>query len=157
MINLIFAMDPQGLIGKGNDLPWYYPEDLAYFKRTTLNKTVVMGLETFRSILSRNNKPLQNRKSVVASLEPFSYPGIEVTNDLITYLKEHRQQEIFVIGGKTIYDLSLPLADRLYITEIKKTHEGDVYLAIDLSDYSLVWQEDHADLTFAIYERKDAQ
>ena len=157
MINLIFAMDPQGLIGKGNDLPWHYPEDLAYFKRTTLNKTVLMGLETFRSILARNKKPLPNRHLVVASLEPFSYPGVAVTTDLIAYLKANRQEDLFVIGGKTIYELSLPYADRLYITQIKEAHEGDVFLSVDLSGFSLIWEEDHQPLPLAIYERKETK
>lgn len=156
MISLIFAVDPNGLIGKGNDLPWHYPEDLKYFKKTTLNKTVLMGLETFRSILSRHHKPLPNRRSIVASLEPFSYPGVEVINDLIGFLKQPRTDEIFVIGGKTIYELSLPFADRLYITFVKQAHTGDVYLkTIDLSLYSLLWQEEHDQLIFKIYERKE--
>lgn len=155
MISLIFAMDPHKLIGKGNDLPWHYPEDLKYFKAKTADKTVVMGLETFRSILARNGRPLPKRHSVVASLEPFSYPGVEVTTDLIGYLNKPREEEIFVIGGKTIYELSLPYADRLYITHIKQAHEGDIYLdKLDLRLFRLVSQTELPDMTFAIYERK---
>jgi len=155
MISLIFAIDPNKLIGKANDLPWHYPADLKYFKAKTADKTVLMGLETFRSILARNGKPLPKRHSVVASLEPFSYPGVEVTGDLIGYLKQPREEEIFVIGGKTIYELSLPYADRLYITHIKQVHEGDVYLdKLDLGQFRLISEDIHKELTFAIYERK---
>lgn len=154
MISLIFAIDPNYLIGKGNDLPWNYKEDLQYFKKTTLGKTVLMGLETFKSILSRNGKPLPGRHSIVASLEPFDYPGVEVINDLFQYLKTPRLEEVFVIGGKTIYELSLPYADRLYITHIKKPHEGNVFLKkIDLSRFQVITSEDHDDLTFVVYER----
>lgn len=155
MISLIFAIDPNRLIGKGNDLPWNYPEDLRYFKNTTYHKTVLMGLETFRSIFSRIGKPLPNRKSIVASLEPFSYPGVEVIDDLIAFLNAPREEEIFIIGGKTIYELSLPYADRLYITHIRKVHEGDIFLdKLDLSKFRLVQMDERDELAFAIYERK---
>lgn len=154
MISLIFAVDPNFLIGKGNDLPWDYKEDLKYFREKTSGKTVLMGLETFKSILSRIHKPLPNRHSVIASLVPYEYPGAEVIGDLFAYLKEPRNEEIFVIGGKTIYELSFPYADRLYITHIKKEHDGDVYLKkFDLSDFKVISKEETDDLTFAVYER----
>jgi len=155
MISLIFAIDPNKLLGKGNDLPWYYPEDLQYFKKTTKGKTVLMGLETFRSILSRNGKPLPNRHSVVASLEPFSYEGVEVIGDLFQYLKTPRAEEVFIIGGKTIYELSLSYADRLYITHINKVYEGNVYFTkLDLTNFTLISETVSGDLRFCIYERK---
>lgn len=155
MISLIFAIDRNKLIGKGNDLPWNYPEDLRYFKKTTQGKTVLMGLETFRSILSRNHKPLPGRHSVVASLEPFSYEGVEVIGDLFAYLKTPREEEVFVIGGKTIYELSLPFADRLYVTHIEAVHEGNVYLdKLDLSGFRLIQETPSGVLRFCVYERK---
>ncbi|MBU1145421.1 MAG: dihydrofolate reductase [Firmicutes bacterium] len=155
MISLIFAIDPHFLIGKANNLPWNYPEDLSYFKQTTLHKTVLMGLETFQSIVSRIGKPLPNRKSIVASLEPFSYPNVTVIHDLISFLKQPTSEEIFIIGGKTIYELSFPYADRLYITHISKPYEGDVYLNnIPFSDFSLMKEETKGELTFSVYERK---
>ena len=154
MISLIFATDPNHLIGKDNLLPWNYPEDLKYFKKTTLNKTVLMGLATFHSIVSINGKPLPKRKLVVASLEEFSYPGVLVIDDLIKYLKEPHEEEIFVIGGKTIYELALPYADRLYITHIKEEHEGNVYLDFSLENYELISKDEREALVFAVYERK---
>ncbi len=153
MISMIFAIDPTGLIGKNNDLPWNYPEDLQYFKYVTLNKTVLMGVTTFESIVTRLNKPLPNRKSIVASLNGFSYPGVEVISDLIGFLKKPHEEEIFVIGGKTIYELAFPYADRLYITHIKKVYEGDTYLDLDLSGFKLIKSDDNEELTFAVYER----
>ncbi|MFA5380803.1 MAG: dihydrofolate reductase [Candidatus Izemoplasmatales bacterium] len=155
MISLIFAIDPHQLLGKGNDLPWHYPEDLQYFKKTTRGKTVLMGLETFQSIISRNGKPLPNRHSVVASLSPFTYEGVDVINDLHAYLKTPRDEEIFVIGGKTIYELSLPFANRLYVTHIEKVYEGDIYFTkLDLSQFHLIRETLGQGLRFAIYERK---
>lgn len=153
MISMIFAIDPTGLIGKNNDLPWDYPEDLQYFKYITLGKTVLMGVTTFESIVSRLKKPLPNRKSIVASLTDFSYPGVEVISDLESFLQKEHKEEIFVIGGKTIYEIALPYADRLYITHIKKVYEGDTYLDIDLSNFKLIKSDDNEELNFAVYER----
>ncbi|MFA5290400.1 MAG: dihydrofolate reductase [Candidatus Izemoplasmatales bacterium] len=156
MISLIFAIDPHFLVGKGNDLPWHYPEDLRYFKEKTLHHTVIMGLETFQSIINRIGKPLPMRHSVVASLEPFSYPDVTVTDDLLTYLDQVPEaEEVFVIGGKTIYELTLPIADRLYVTHILKPHSGDVYLSpIDFSQYRKKSEVVQPEMIFAVYERR---
>jgi len=69
-------------------------------------------------------------------------------------LEKPHQEEIFVIGGKTIYEIALPYADRLYITHIKKVYEGDTYLDLDLSDFELVKSDDNEELNFSVYERK---
>ena len=154
MISLIFATDPNHLIGSDNDLPWNYPEDLKYFKQTTLHKSVLMGLNTFHSIMSINGKPLPNRKLIVASLEEFSYPNVTVISDLIGFLKTPHDEEIFVIGGKTVYELAFPYADKLYITHIKKAHKGNVYLNFNLDNFEIIQKKETPDLIFAIYERK---
>ena len=109
MRNLIVAIGKNNLIGKDNDLPWNYKEDLQYFKQTTLNKTVVMGENTFYSIFSRTNKLLPNRKMVVATFnKDFKHEGVEVIYDLEKYLKE-TTEDVFVIGGCQIYKASLDL------------------------------------------------
>lgn len=154
MISMIFAVDPNYLLGKSNDLPWHYPEDMKYFRDTTKGKTVVMGKETFNSILKSNKKPLPNRHNIVVSRSMTDYPGVEVVHDLFAYLKEEHEEEIFIIGGKTIYELAFPYADRLYITDIKHVHEGDVYLKrFDLSAFKKVWEKETDDLIFRTYEK----
>jgi len=155
MVNLIVAIGKNNLIGKGNKLPWHYKEDMLYFKNTTMNKKVIMGELTFKSIISYINKPLPGRTSVIATLTDYAYPGIEVTNDIIKYLNEFpKEEEIFIIGGKVIYDLTLDLADRLYITHVNKEYSGDVYFKeIDYSKYNLISSKVSGDLTFSIYER----
>lgn len=155
MVNLIVAIGKNNLIGKGNKLPWHYKEDMLYFKKTTMNKKVIMGELTFKSILSYVKKPLPNRTSIIATLTDYTYPGVEVTNDIITYLKEFPEDdEIFIIGGKVIYDLTLDLADRLYITHVNKDYSGDVYFKeIDYSKYQVISEKVNGDLTFSIYER----
>ena len=158
MISLIWAMDKNNLIGKDNDLPWHYSEDLAYFKEKTMGKTVVMGENTFYSIESRIHKPLPGRHNVVATLNTdFQYDGVEVTYDFISYLKEHENDalDIFVIGGKQIYALALPYAKRLYITHINKEYSGNVYFPkIDYDKYNVLSIKQVNELDFVVYERK---
>lgn len=160
MISLIFAIDKNNLIGKGNDLPWHYPQDLKYFKEKTLNKKVLMGENTFYSIFSRINKPLPKRENIVATLnKDFHYDGVKVVYDLIDYLKNNNDlEEIFIIGGKTIYSIALPYADRLYITHINKEYDGDVYFPkIDYDKYNKIFSKIDGELEFAIYERKERE
>lgn len=155
MVNLIVAIGKDNLIGKDNMLPWHYKEDMKYFKETTMSKKVIMGEQTFRSILSYINKPLPGRTSVIATLTDYTYPDVEVTNDIIEYLKNFpKEEEIFIIGGKIIYDLTLDVADRLYITHVNKVYEGNVFFKeIDYNKYREISKRDSGDLTFAIYER----
>lgn len=158
MINLIVAIGKNNLIGKDNTLPWHYKEDLQYFKQTTMNKTVVMGENTFYSIVNRNNKLLPNRKMVVATFNKnFHYDGVEVVNDLELYLKQ-TTEDVYIIGGSQVYKASLPLVDRLYITHINKEYEGNVYFPeIDYSLFNKISQKDSGDLSFCVYERKQVK
>lgn len=155
MINLIVAIGKNNLIGKDNDLPWHYKEDLQYFKQTTLNKTVVMGENTFYSIVGRTNKLLPNRKMVVATFnKDFKYDGVEVIHDLEKYLKETKE-DVFIIGGCQIYKASLNLVDRMYITHVNKEYEGNMFFPeIDYSLFNKISQRDSGDLSFCVYERK---
>lgn len=155
MVSIIVAIAKNNVIGKGNLLPWSYPEDLKYFKETTLNKKVIMGENTFKSILSYLNKPLPKRTSVIATLSDYEYPNVEVTKDIVTYLSEFpKEEEIFVIGGKIIYDITLDLADRLYITHIDKEYDGDVFFkSIDYTKYNLISEKIVGELNWSVYER----
>lgn len=155
MISIIVAIAKDNVIGKGNLLPWHYKKDMQYFKQTTMGHTVLMGEKTFESILSYTNAPLKGRKNVVASQSDFHYPGVEITNDVIDYLNHiDKQEEVFIIGGKTIYDLTLNMADRLYITHIDKVYDGDVtFPTIDYSKYKKIKETQDGDLRFSVYER----
>jgi len=156
MISIVVAISKNNIIGKNNDLPWHYSEDLKYFKELTTNNTIVMGSRTFQSILRRINKPLPNRKNIVVTRNPnFTYPNVEVVNDLEKFLSQKFDEEIFVIGGKDIFDVALNYADRLYITHINKEYSGDVSFSdIDYSRYQLVSKKDSGVLSFCVYERK---
>ncbi len=155
MVNLIVAIGKGNVIGIGNKLPWHYKEDMKYFKDTTMNKTVIMGEMTFKSIIGYLNKPLTGRKSVIATLSDYEYKGVEKTNDIISYLNNYPiDEEIFIIGGKIIYDLTLDIADKLYITHIDKEFDGDVFFRdIDYSKYKKISEKISGELNFSIYER----
>lgn len=154
MIKLIWAMDQNWLIGKGNQLPWHYKKDLAYFKEKTKGQPVLMGDMTYDSLKSYyKDKPLPFGQLYIASVSDREFTdAIKVTN-IDAFLSTHTD-DLFVIGGKTIYRLSLPYADQLYITFIDKSHEGDVYFpAFDLSQYKLIQEEKVDELRFCVYEK----
>jgi len=155
MISLIAALDINGCIGKEGDLPWYYPEDLKYFRRLTLNHRVLMGRKTFDSILARRGSPLPQRTNIVVTRnKDFNYPNITIITDLNKFLKEKHLDEVFIIGGREVYKSTLPYADRLYLTHIKKVYFGDVFFPeYEKECFSLVSKEDIGELEFAIYER----
>lgn len=154
MLAIIVAVDENNLIGNGNALPWYYPEDLKYFKKVTNYKAVLMGYNTYRSIIDRNGNILPNRVSYVLTEEE-SLPegGIVVTN-LDELIEAYKTSELYVIGGKMVYTELLPLVDRLYITRIPGTHEGDVYFPeVNYDEFKLLGTTKEKDLKFEVYER----
>ncbi|TLG74160.1 dihydrofolate reductase [Culicoidibacter larvae] len=126
MIALIVAVDRNLGIGCKNRLPWHYPEDLQYFKRMTLDSTVVMGYNTYLSI----GKPLPNRHNVVVTNDTsLQIDGVEMAYDLVDYLNDYKDSDerIFIIGGASIYEQSFAYADELFITEIDDEFAVDTY------------------------------
>ncbi len=156
MISIIVAIGKNGLIGKGNDLPWHYPDDLKYFKEVTMNKSVFMGHNTYMSIYNRLGKPLPKRINYVLSYEDCLPGNPLIIKDLEQFVSNH-EEEVFCIGGKMIYGMMIPYADRLYITRITKDYEGDVFFpAYDESCFELISSKTSGDLIFEVYERKRA-
>jgi len=154
MISMIWAMDENWLIGKGNRLPWHYKEDLLYFKKIVNQKHVLMGDLTYQSLKSYyKDKPLPYKKIYVCNLENKTYDDAICVTDIHEFLN-HVDEDIFVIGGKTIYKLALPYADQLFITYVLNRHEGDVYFPkFDLSLFKLTHKIMKPSLIFATYER----
>lgn len=155
MIQLIWAMTEDGVIGKNNRIPWHIKEDLLYYKRLTAGKTVLMGESTYFSLKGYyKNRPLPYGKIWVASLNSnLKLEDAELVTDVIPFL-EQTTEEVWVVGGATIYQLALPYADRLYISYILKNYEGDTYFpTIDFSDYKLIWQNTTEEVRYTIFER----
>ena len=121
-ISMVVAMDENGLIGRGGQLPWRLPEDLKHFRRLTLGKTVLMGRRTWDSL----GKPLEGRRNWVLSRDPAFHPaGCEVFATLEQALAAHRDGELVVIGGAELYRQALPLADTMHLTRVHARVEGD--------------------------------
>lgn len=154
MIHAIWAMDINWMIGKDNILPWHYKEDLQYFKQMTKDKTVLMGEATYRSLKSYyKDKPLPFGKMFVANLNDTFYPDAECITDVISFIKTY-SSELWVIGGKIIYNLTLPYIDYLHITHVLNYHEGNVYFTpFKLSSYQLVEKKVLPGLIFATYKK----
>jgi dihydrofolate reductase len=128
IISLIAALTKNHVIGKNNDLPWHLPDDMKYFMQTTKAHHVIMGRKNYQSIPEKF-RPLPNRTNIVVTRQPdFQAPGCTVVHtmtDAIQLAKAAGETELFIIGGSEIYTLGIPYADRLYLTEIDATLEGD--------------------------------
>jgi dihydrofolate reductase len=124
-LTLIVARARNGVIGRGGKLPWRLPEDLAFFKRTTMGQPIVMGRRTWESI----GRPLPGRRNIVVSrLAGFLADGAETAPSLDEALRLCADSEdVFVIGGAQLYAEALPRADRLIVTEIDADFEGDTH------------------------------
>jgi len=146
-ISLVWAMAQNRVIGRNNNLPWHLPEDLKYFKRITLGKPVIMGRKTFESI----GKPLPGRTNIVVTRNAdFSAEGVKTVNSLSAAkaLCESIGEidgisEAMVIGGAEIYTQAMPVADRLYLTEVHANVDGDTFFPeFDRSLWKEVARED---------------
>jgi dihydrofolate reductase len=128
-IVIVAAVAENGVIGRSNTLPWRLKSDMAHFRELTMGKPVVLGRKTYQSI----GKPLAGRTSIVVSRDgSFNAPGIIVAPSLAAALQTARGDAlrrncnaIVVAGGAHIYAQALPLATRLFITEVHKPIEGD--------------------------------
>lgn len=157
LISIIVAFDKHRLIGKANELPWHYKEDLQYFKKMTLHKKVLFGKKTFYSIYNKSNKLLPQRKTLVLSHNEVDILGVKTYHSVAEVLKDylHSEEELFICGGRSIYEAFLEYADKLYITHIDKEYQGDCYFPdIDYSLYELTKQTKSKDLLFCVYRRK---
>lgn len=154
MISLIWAMTKNHLIGKDNKIPWHIKEDLLYYKEKTNNQIVLMGENTYYSLKGYYKKrPLPYKKIYVASLNDLKLEDAIIINDVETFLKNNKE-DLFVVGGATIYKLALPYANRLYISIVKCNYEGDAYFPnFDLSLYQLVSKKESIEVDYLVYER----
>ncbi len=131
-LSLIVAQGRNRVIGTAGQLPWRLKDDLAYFKRTTTGAPVIMGRKTWESLPKR---PLPGRANIVISRD-WNYDAVEARvyssvtpaiNAAKAMALRAGQTEVFIIGGAAIYELALPLADRIYLTEVDAAPEGDVH------------------------------
>ena len=139
MLSLIAAVARNHAIGKDNQLLWHLPEDMKHFRETTRGKPVIMGRKTWES-LPEAFRPLPGRHNIVVSRDPaYTAPGADLAGSLEAALTlAGDAQEVFVIGGEQLYRAALPLADRLYLTEVEVAPEADAFFPeVDRA----LWQE----------------
>ncbi|WP_418886677.1 type 3 dihydrofolate reductase [Gilliamella apicola] len=147
ILSVIVAMAQNRVIGLNNQMPWHLPADLAWFKKNTLNKPVIMGRKTFESI----GRPLPNRHNIVISRQIESIDNkisnvswVKSIDEAISLAQKQQPDEVFIIGGGNIYKQVLPLIDRLYLTHIDAELQGDTYFPDYLSEqWQVIYQEDH--------------
>ncbi len=156
-LSMIVAVDEARAIGKDNRLLWHIPEDLKRFKELTSGHVVIMGENTYHSI----GRPLPNRTNIVVTLnQELKLPGCQVVHSLdeaVQVAREYEKEEIFVMGGASIYKQFLPTIDRLYLTLVTGKHEADTYFP-DYGDFTKVVSEEKQDngthqFTFFVLER----
>ncbi|MET3682290.1 dihydrofolate reductase [Alkalibacillus flavidus] len=158
--SLIVAMDHNHVIGYNQAMPWHLPNDLKYFKSVTSNAAIVMGRKTFDSI----GKPLPNRHNIILTRQHgYEQEGCTVIHDwdALTDVTSS-DEDVFIIGGATLFEHALTFVDYLYITLIDGDFEGDTFFpSIDWSKWSLIKQEkgnvddkNRHPHTFNVYKRQ---
>ena len=162
IISFLLAASENNVIGKDNKLPWYLPNDLKYFKNLTWGMTVVMGRKTYESF----DNLLKGRKNIVITRNKnWKAEGVEVANSIeeaLILAEKTSVKEIFIIGGAEIFKATLPKADRIYLTRIHHSFEGDAFFPeINKTEWELVKNRDcPADEknayahSFQVWERK---
>jgi dihydrofolate reductase len=162
MISIIVAVSDDWGIGKDNELLWHISEDLKRFKSLTSGNAVIMGKKTWESL---PRKPLPNRKNIVLT----DNPNETIDNAITAYSIEDSLskctpgEEIFIIGGGSIYRQFMPIADRLFITHVHRKAPADIYFPeIDLNVWDITEKEEYKPnetndipYTYTIYERRD--
>lgn len=164
---LIVAMARNRVIGRNNNLPWYLPGDLRYFKQATMGKPIVMGRKTFESI----GRPLPGRLNVVVTRdEGWQAPaGVAKDHSLPEALRRAEAQaeldgidEVMVIGGGQVYNDVLPQIDRMYMTQVHADVEGDAWFPVlNWEEWEEIGREDFSasdnnpyDYSFIVYQRQ---
>ena len=161
IISLIAAASENNVIGNHGTLPWSLPDDLKHFRTVTEGHPVIMGRKTFASI----GKPLPNRKNIVITRGTMTMPGCDIVHSLeeaLDLARAANAAEVFVMGGGEIYAQALPIADRVYLTRVHATIEGDAFFPeLDPQEWEETEQHEHAQdekhayaCTFTLYERR---
>jgi len=160
--SLIVAIADNNVIGKDNDLIWYLPADLKFFKGKTTGHHIIMGRKTFESI--GGGRPLPNRISIIVSRQKdYKAEGCHIAHSLEEAIAMvENENELFIIGGKQIYEQSMDIVDTMYITRVHESFDGDTFFPeINYNDWELVSSNDNEPdeknkypYTFTEYRRK---
>jgi dihydrofolate reductase len=145
-LSLIVAVADNNVIGGNNKMLWHIPEDFKHFKNITMGKPCIMGRKTFESIVESLGKPLPGRVNIVISRRNPQYEGALTVQDLEEAIdqagKVEGVEEIMIVGGAQIYEQALPRADKIYLTRVHQSPEGDAHFPeINMNE----WVEESVD------------
>lgn len=161
-ISSIVAVANNGVIGNDNDIPWRISTDLKYFKKVTLGHHIIMGRKSFLSI----GKPLPKRTNIIVTRDPFFVATncivVHSIPEALEYAANNGEEEVFITGGGTIYEQTMDIVDKLYITEVDAEPEGSVHFpSINKEEWNLISEDPHTkgerdeyDFCFKVYEKK---
>ena len=144
IVSMIVAVAKNNVIGKDNKLLWKLSDDLKRFKRITSGHAILMGRKTFESL----GKPLPNRTNLVVTRDArYSVGGAYVFNQVnqaVEFAKAEGETELFIIGGGEIYEMMLPAANRLYLTKVHASPDGDTYFPVlNDGEWDVINEEAH--------------
>jgi len=157
-VALIAAVAENGVIGADGGMPWHYPADLAHFKETTMGHPVILGRVTYESIAARLGGPLPGRTNVVLTRSGVDAPDevvqVESVDAAVEAAAATGAATVFVAGGASVYEQFLPLADRLVLTEVPESPDGDTFFPEwDAAEWAAIERESEGELSFVTYER----
>ncbi|MEO1713569.1 MAG: dihydrofolate reductase [Bacteroidota bacterium] len=144
IVSAIVAAARGGVIGRDNDIPWYLPADLKYFKKTTLNHHIIMGRKCFESI----GRALPKRTNIILTRNPFfTASNVIIARSLeeaLTVAQDNGEEEVFIIGGGQIYEQSRSYWDRVYFTQVDLEVEGDIlFTPLDSQEWNMISNDSH--------------
>lgn len=150
---IIVAMTSEQVIGIDGRMPWHLTDELKQFKKLTKNSSVIMGRRTYESI----DSPLQDRNMIVLSRSVSRLHGASVCKSIMEALTLAMKAErpIFILGGKEVYQKTLPIANELHISWIKKPYPGDIYFPdFDFFKWKEVKRQDFNEFVYVKYLRR---
>lgn len=143
-ISCVVAIANNNVIGKDNDIPWYLPADLKYFKKTTLNHHILMGRNCYESI----GRPLPKRTNVIITRDPYYIASnclvAHSINEALEIAYDNDEKDVMIIGGGTIYNQTKDLWDTLYLTEVDLNVDGDIFFPeLNYDEWKLISADSH--------------
>ena len=146
ILSIIVAAAENNVIGKDNTLIWHLPADMKFFKEKTKGHTIITGRKNYESIPEKF-RPLPDRTNIVitrqADYKALGAVVVSSIEEAINYAKQHHaNDEVFIIGGAEIYKQTIPICNKIYLTRIHQSFEGDAFFPELTSDWKLVSSED---------------
>lgn len=151
MLKIINAQDPNGVIGLGNKMPWNISEEFELFRKKTIGGKIVLG----RSTVEGMGKLLDNRETIILSETEFSYKNAEIITSVEEIVKRGEKEDIWIGGGRKVYELLFEYVSELHISILRKKYDGDVYFPkFNRNDWLEVSREEYKEFIHYVWRRK---